>query len=184
MANRSPLPLIAIAGAFAAGVGATALYFGREPQPGVDAASTSGPTETPPRALRQQSTSPGGGQVRGTLPPLHGGATQAAHVDEQTADPRLQALEAQVARLAALVEQQQASPSAAVLGGSPPPSTVAQPLYPEPYIIPGTENRAGGPILAAFGPPPPFNTGSRAPDPPAVSGAGCGTCEAGASSQR
>ena len=185
MPKRPLLPVLALVGAFAAGVGATALYLG--------SSRTAADAAPPQRASGEPIAGPGLSprptdipRVRGTLPPLGEGAANAsvpASFEPMPEDPRLQALESQVARLSALIEQQQGRAGAPPISADPS-AAPRQPLYPEPYIVPGTENRPGGPIMAAFGPPPPYNTGSRAPDPPAVPGGGCGTCESGAAAQR
>jgi len=186
MANRPTFTVLAVAGAFAAGVGVTALYSGAS-QPAADPASVSPQAGVPIGSPAGSPRGPSSPTVRGTLPPLSLGTAQGAPrevADAGVADPRLQALEAQVARLSALVEQQQGTSGPGARAGVVGAAAPAQPLYPAPFILPGTEQRAGGPILAAYGPPPPFNTGSRAPDPPAVAGAGCSTCESGAAAQR
>lgn len=185
MPNRPLLPVLALVGAFAAGVGATALYLGSSRS----AIAPASPASAPGDQIAVSGDAPRptfSPRVRGTLPPLSGdtsGGAASASVDTGPPDPRLQALEAQVARLSALVEQREGRFEAPPIGADPS-AAPSQPLYPEPHIVPGTENRPGGPIMAAFGPPPPFNTGSRAPDPPAVPGAGCGTCESGVAAQR
>lgn len=183
MANRL-LPVTAAAAAFAAGVGVAALYFAPSapPEPSATAANAPGMGYMNPTASPQRPV--GASAVRGSLPALHQSTANEPDFGAPVADPRMQALEAQVARLAALVEQQQGALPNAAPAGAVGTASSARPLYPEPFILPGTENRAGGPILAAYGPPPPFNTGSRAPDPPAVPGAGCSTCESGAAAQR
>ncbi|MFZ4739087.1 MAG: hypothetical protein ACOYM9_24240 [Bradymonadia bacterium] len=134
---------------------------------------------------------------RAALPPLRGttGAPDRPLADAPPVSDadRIRQLEAKIDALTQLVAAQAAAGTSPVAPGvalvSPQPVGVApvsgvtgqpnapgQTLYPAPHILPGTENRPGGPILAAFGPPPPYNTGMRPSRPGASAAPDCATC--------
>lgn len=118
------------------------------------------------------------------------GITGQTEADDGTslpsADPQVEALQRKMAEMESRLAAVQGAAAAKQIvmpapGGAPGTIVIGGPLPPSkppPRILPGTENRPGGPILYAPGPPWPYNEGLRVPDPPAVPGAGCLTCEA------